>query len=60
MDTWMKMENNLTAIKQAGKEIVGKELKPTSYGGGPSREQQHREYLRRERIREWALSWRHR
>ena len=56
-DVWSRIENNLAALKQAGTEIVGEELKPESYGGGASREEQHREYVRAELRRKWAFSW---
>jgi hypothetical protein len=56
MDVWSRTENNLKSLRQAGVELCGEEL-PRLRTGGPSREEQHREYVRRERTRERALSW---
>lgn len=48
MDAWKKIENNLAAIKKAGAEIVGEELK-ASYRGGLPREKVIAEYKRKMR-----------
>jgi hypothetical protein len=58
-DFWSRQESNLAALRAAGIREVGEDL-PRLRTGGKSREEQHREYVRREQIREWALSWKHR
>lgn len=58
-DFWSRQESNLAALRAAGIREVGEDL-PRLRSGGPSREEQHREYVRREQIRKWALSWKHR
>lgn len=58
-DFWSRQENNLAALRAAGIREVGEDL-PRLRTGGPSREEQHREYVRREQTRERALNWKHR
>jgi hypothetical protein len=58
-DFWSRQESNLATLRAAGIREVGEDP-PRLRSGAPSREEQHREYVRGEQIREWALNQKHR
>jgi hypothetical protein len=57
MDIWTKLESNINGLREAGERLIGEKLGQLRVGG-PSKEDQMRQYRLEELRRKWSKQWR--